>query len=48
MKLDKLLRELKRYHELEVEVIDTMIGGIGNTDKLKDTISKLEFCDAMD
>ena len=47
-KLDKLLHELKRYHELEVEVIDRMTGSLGNTEKLKDTLSKLEFCDAMD
>ena len=45
---DKLLHELKRYHELEVEVIDAMIGSIGNTEKLNDTISKLGFCEAMD
>jgi hypothetical protein len=47
-KLDKLLHELKKYNELEVEVIDTIITSVDNTEKWKDTISKLELCDAMD
>ena len=47
-KVYKLLRELKRYNELEVEVIDTIILSVDNIEKWKDAISKLEFCDAMD
>ena len=44
-KLKKLLNELQRYNELETEVINSMIQSMDNSEKFKDSISKLESID---